>query len=433
MGPASPLAARSMDQLAAASVEAFDKGNIPLAEIMCRAIVERWKPSVNTLNLMGRIAAALGEHETAIAWYRRALEMNPYFKPVTRNLKESERLLPTMGGEGTDAWRRERLAAGQPSGHLIIKAWGHGFWSDVNQALGHLLTAEITGRVPVMDWGPNSLFGRPGTANAWELYFQPVSGVRPQDLAGAPGLFPPKWNAANIGTGHVDTWNGDWSRMTGLLMLNRPEGVAVVDFQTSAAGLTPWIPRGHAMHGRSSMEVYRYLSAKYLRPQPDIASEVEAFWREHLAGSPTIAVHLRGSDKISEVVNLGVLTADLERRLQDALGAQRDARIFLLTDATTTLDRYRAAYGKRLVATECRRTTVVQGLHFAPDLPADRRRLGIEVLKDALLAARCDRFFGLAPSAVSALIETLKDWKPGACTLLGRNYHTTAFPEIFMR
>jgi hypothetical protein len=40
-----------------------------------------------------------------------------------------------------------------PDGHaryLLIKAWGFGFWADLDHVLGALLLADLTRRVPVV-------------------------------------------------------------------------------------------------------------------------------------------------------------------------------------------------------------------------------------------------------------------------------------------
>ena len=91
--------------------------------------------------------------------------------------------------------RLPSLQAGRDK-FLLIKAWGFGFWSDMDHVLGGLLLAEITGRMPVVHWGRNSLFSDDPARNAFDEFFEPVSAMRIDDLIRADfTYFPPKWSA----------------------------------------------------------------------------------------------------------------------------------------------------------------------------------------------------------------------------------------------
>ena len=81
-----------------------------------------------------------------------------------------------------------------------IKSWGFGFWPNVSQVLGALLLAEATGRVPLVHWGRNSLFGDGSARDAFGHYFEPVSNVTLEDLATIPdaNCFPPKMKPAEF-------------------------------------------------------------------------------------------------------------------------------------------------------------------------------------------------------------------------------------------
>ncbi|MGA1709267.1 MAG: hypothetical protein ACO4CI_11335, partial [Phycisphaerales bacterium] len=56
--------------------------------------------------------------------------------------------------------------------------------------------------------------------------------------------------------------------------------------------------------------------------------------------------------------------------------------------------------------------------------------LGREVLVDALVAARCEWFIGNGQSNVAAMIECLKDWPAGRCTLVRPSLF--ARPNLFL-
>ena len=162
----------------------------------------------------------------------------------------------------------ELAAQNRADRFLLIKSWGYGFWSDVFHVLGQLLLAEISGRIPVVHWGDNCLFGDGSGANAFEFFFEPVSVVGIGDIQGRGfSYWPPKWCEDNILDGEINKRSGSFSRQAGLYLLGRPEDVVVADFFTQALELIPWIPEGHHLCGMSIDGLYKYSINKYLRPR----------------------------------------------------------------------------------------------------------------------------------------------------------------------
>src|SRR5438105_9423414 len=100
---------------------------------------------------------------------------------------------------------------------LLIKAWGCGFWSDMNHVFGSLLLAEITGRTPVTHWGSNSLFRDETGSDAFRLYFEPVSSFDIEYLTAIrrATFFPAKWSRSTLRRENVAKWEGPDSRLSG--------------------------------------------------------------------------------------------------------------------------------------------------------------------------------------------------------------------------
>ena len=142
-------------------------------------------------------------------------------------------------------------------------------------------------------------------------------------------------------------------------------------------------------------------------------NEVEAFHRDHIAGRPTVAVHVRGLDKGGEAGPMPTLRDYFT--VMDRVPAAW--RIFLLSDDERAVAAFRERYGERIVCTPSQRGSGDIGLHYRPS--SDRIRLGREVMVDVYLALRCDRFFGMGWSNVSSIIAMLKPWARGACALQG--------------
>src|SRR5262249_51225321 len=152
--------------------------------------------------------------------------------------------------------------------HLLIKAWGAGFWSDVDHVLGSLLLAEMTGRTPVVRWGARSLFAEPHDADAWGVYFEPVSAAKPEELTGRGFSYvPAKWNDRSLASDGLNLFRGPGSRLGALHFLNRPEDVAVCDFHVGIRSILPWLRPGHRLHGVPIEEVYRDLLRRHVRPR----------------------------------------------------------------------------------------------------------------------------------------------------------------------
>jgi protein O-GlcNAc transferase len=403
-----------MQQLLDFAMRAVAAGNFAAAEIACRDLLDFEPRDAAALHLLGFIAAKVGARDPSIAYFQAALDIEPENDRIRENLAAARNMqLPPPP-------RHDR--------YLLIKSWGFGFWADMVQVLGSLLLAEATGRIPVTYWGADSLFSDKSGQDAFTHYFEPVSGVSLQQLVGMrnASFFPPRWNSGNLIQTGVSKWEGKGSRAGAVYFLNRAETIAVSDFHIGAIDVAPWLPASHPMHGKALEEIYRYLTTQYLRPHADVMAACNAFFDSHLAGAPFVAVHMRGSDKSLEDTDLQAT----HRALLSALnGVDPSWRIFLMTDDTHCLAQMKQIYGPRLVATDCQRTGTTEGVHYRPD--TDPVRAGREVMVDTYLALRAERFIGNGLSNISAMIAMMKQWEPGACTLIGRSHLTQRHLRLY--
>jgi hypothetical protein len=353
-----------------------------------------------------------GRRDVAELYARGALETDPRNAAARRLLDELARALRWPG----------RFAAPPAAGprYLLIREWAQGFWSDVDHVLGMCLLAEIAGRIPVVWWGAQSRFAPAGAGNAWEQFFEPVSRAAVADLAPLR-RFPAKWQGQPLQGPIRNRWTGDGSRLVGLELLDRDDEVVVSDFHTGMKALLPWLPPAHPLAGASLQDAYRSLVRKYLRPRAEILAEVDRFAAAHFGGRPLVGVHVRGSDKVEEVSDLEGILARYFERLDARLRARPGAGIFLLTDDERVRAVYEQRYAARLVTTPCTRSRSNVGVHYLAD--RDPARIGVEVMVDTYLAARCGEFIGLGYSNVSLFVSYLKAWPPGSCDLLDANAH----------
>jgi hypothetical protein len=395
-------------------MQALAAGNFAAAEIACRELLDRAPRDAAALHMLGYIATQAGMRDVAIAYFQSALEIEPDNERIRENLLAVQNRPPLVSPRGAR--------------YLLIKGWGFGFWADMAHVLGSLLLAEITGRTPLVYWGSESLFGDKSERDAFTHYFEPVSAVPLQQLAGMQNssFFPPRWNEANLTRSGIDKWEGKGSRAGAVFFLNRPETIAVSDFNIGVVHVMPWIPQSHALHGKSLEEIHRYLTAKYLRPRPDILAACDAFFEAHLAGGPFVALHMRGSDKAIEDPDLETTNRELLAALD---AADPSWPVFLMTDDAQCLARMKNTYGRRIVATNCQRTDTEEGVHYLKTV--DPVKAGREIMIDAYLALRAARFIGNGRSNVSAMIAVMKDWAPDALALIGRSILTERNLRIY--
>lgn len=381
-------------------------GLVTPAELICRYLGDRGERTARVSRTLGEIALRIGQPAVAAREFGAAIGMGDGSRAARIGLVKAQ--------EGA------RLDAGAGTGErfLLIKAWGYGFWSDVSHLLGQLLLAEITGRIPVVHWGGNSLFSDDPASNAFDNFFEPVSGYTAHDLAhGRRGYYPPKWHAENLARATLNQMEGPWSRCSSLHALERAEEVVVSDFHHAVHDLAPWIPAGHPLHGLSTEELCLYLFGRYLKVKPWIAAKAEAFFRQKIAGRVHLALHVRGGDKGGEDPCLDRLNALYHPEIERYLLREPQAGLFLMTDDRQILSDYRARYPDRVIQTGATRTETAQGVHYQQH--ASRYRLGEEVIVDTLLALRCEGFIGNGLSNVSLAVAQMKPWAPGSCRLFG--------------
>lgn len=404
-GPVTPVIAdaKTPARLALAR-DCLEQGNYPAADILCRLILDDAPRCAAAWSLLGAVAMRLRAFEHARGYYRTALDCGA--ADAARGLDQA-----------TDAAGRPRPI--DAPRYLLIKSWAAGFWSDVSHVLGGLLLAEMTGRVPVVHWGPNCLFGDGSGRDAFTFFFRPIGTTTVHDLmtlAGPTSFFPGKWNAANLLAEDNAKWTGADSLMGGVHFLNRPETVAVADFHLSVAALAPWIAGTDPLAGLSLEALHRYLIDKYLHPVEAIVSAAGAFVAEHFGSNRFVAAHIRGADKILEFARLPAATEAVLRYL-DAVPPQ--LRLFVMTDDQAVATRVRARYGARVALSDSRRSDGAQGVHLAP--AADGRRLGMEVMLDVYVALRSLAFVGIGSSNPSSMIALMKPWPNTSCKLIGRS------------
>lgn len=298
---------------------------------------------------------------------------------------------------------------------LLIKAFGAGFWCDMEHVAGGLLIAEMTGRIPCIYWGKNSLYGGSDNVNAFEQFFLPVSDHAIHDLMRQDyTVCPDMWNGHNLIAEETQQYIRAW-RYPLEVMLSKQENVLVIGWAPLHL-IQPWLQYPHPAVGFGWEGIYRYIFEKYIRLQPHIARETDDFYAVHMFNKHILAVHVRISDKITEVKNIHQINKLYYEEIEKYLSRNPSSFIFLLTESAKILNEYKELFKERLLYTECQRTDDDRPIFFKDG--TNKIRMGIEVLTDVYLAIRCDAFIGNAYSNVSNAVARLKLWPTDSIKLL---------------
>ncbi|MEB2628199.1 O-fucosyltransferase family protein [Peribacillus frigoritolerans] len=304
---------------------------------------------------------------------------------------------------------------------LLIKSWSCGFWSAMEHVSGALLMAELTGRIPVVFWGADSLYASeaPLIKDAFTMYYQPISQYTIDDVEKENFMYYPfRWNKSNLrfpGEVHLT----DLDNVPDLF--SRPENVLVSSIHTGIHYFQHLIKENHPVYGLDFHDKHRYIFRKYFKLQPYLSDEIEKFYNENMKDKhPVLGVHVRGNDKIVERPHLNQLNAAYFSEIDKYLEINPSASIFLLTDSESILEKYKVLYGNKVIHTDSIRTeseSVYESVHVG--LPhCSKRQKGIDIVKDTYLATKCDHFIGASYSNVSLAIYRLKEWPKGTITLM---------------
>ena len=338
-----------------------------------------------------------------------------FFDQARRHMEAARQLIQPSD-------RRERF--------LVIRAWGAGFWADVLHTIHGLALAEASGRTPIVHWGLECRYRRAGIENAWPLYFEPVS---PHTIATAEveglSIFPPKWTGTNLRALRVNKDDGEWSSLSGLYLLNRPEHITVFDFFTELEDLAPWFAPGHPLATDTEAELGR-LYRRHLRLTHDLEEELDRAEAAMIGRRPTIAIHYRTQSYqkiMTETPDRKGLGPELFAKAVDRyLASHPDAGVYLTTDFTPAVIYFRERYRDRLSCREVTRVARVEEQSVELQQRHDGVTLAREVLIDTFLATRCDAFVGDSASGLSQAIAKLKDWLPESVTLFRPGYAAPA-------
>ncbi|MGB8468314.1 MAG: hypothetical protein WCE21_04875 [Candidatus Babeliales bacterium] len=249
--------------------------------------------------------------------------------------------------------------ASSAHGTHVIGSRSAGFFSDFLLALNHLIWCERNNITPIVYWDHNSLYYSPKgyhhATNAWEYYFEPVSTV--------------PYNPKEI------IHNG----------YSAPDNTTII---TGKGNFTAhFLPEVR-------QEVYQ-LMQKYIHVKSVVQKKVDAFYKKHMEGKPTVGVHIRRTDNY---ISIHVGLEEYIKRLQDFPNHQ----ILVCTDDYQALAYMKEKFGKRVIYCNVYRSHDGSPVHHHGK--HSKPLLGEEILMEVLLLARCDLFVHAISNVVCGVL-----------------------------
>lgn len=309
----------------------------------------------------------------------------------------------------------------QTNRFLLIKSLGKSIWADVDHVICQILAAELTNRIPVVYWGMESLYSESIATNAYEFFFEPVSGFTVHDII-RPGysFYPPTWNSENILAEDSDRFKMEYRDLKSLMKSDA--NIVVSDIYYPLSSILLWANRSHWSFGKTPYQVYRYLFDKYLKPKAEVKREIKKYINtnpDFRDEKPILGVHCRSNAIVNEVAQLYDLNELYKPYIWHYIVRYNVRHIFLITDSNKILKEYKKLYGVNgmLLYSDSKKRPLKERIPtYLQDYP-NKRHKGvelikdtIEVIKDTYLAAQCDFFIGNGYSNLSNTVMRLKDW-----------------------
>lgn len=309
----------------------------------------------------------------------------------------------------------------QMNRYLLIKSLGKSIWADVDHVMCQLLAAELTNRIPVVYWGMESLYSESIATNAYELFFEPVSGFTVNEII-RPGysFYPPTWNSENILAEDSDRFKMEYRDLKSLMRSDA--NIVVSDIYYPLSSILSWTNRSHWSFGKTPYQVYRTLFDKYLKLKPEVKREIKKYINttpDFRDEKPILGVHCLSNAIVHEVAQIYDLNEFYKPYIWQFIVRYNIRHVFLITDSNKILKQYKKLYGVNgmLLYTDSKKRPLKERIPtYLLDNP-NKRHKGvelikdtIEVIKDTYLASQCDFFIGSGYSNLSNTVMRLKDW-----------------------
>jgi hypothetical protein len=249
------------------------------------------------------------------------------------------------GGEINPSQRRpgEALMPPTQTRYLLVKAKG-GFGNRILSAVTGILLAEVTGRIPVIDWRDGEYLDR--GVNAYPLLFDDPVNVEAAAFDNRSDVKPSLW------AGHLSEHPTDLiqrlfpnDHSNPFIYRKLSIDLARPAAETALAVFWSYLPKMERIRRQvSALPAYRGLSAgeitqdalsRYFTPNSRVRARLERVLTTE--GRPVIGVHIRYTDRKVSLARIITEVTRLRKRMPHA-------PIFLATDNQRVQDSFRAQF-----------------------------------------------------------------------------------------
>ncbi len=279
---------------------------------------------------------------------------------------------------------------------LLICERDVGLFSLIQQVIANIPRALAEDRIPIVLFGASCSYyipeGFQDRDTVWEYFFEPVDAATP--AASIPTDIVariPETRLLEMGIGHqID---------------NSYYASAHFGDHPDLAGKTLTIPWEWDDPTTTLRRTTAPIVDQYIRPRAYLTEKVERFYAEHLAGKPLIGVQIRGTDAVSQAETRAFRSGSLRPHayiaaVERLLTKMPNARIFVATDAESSLAFMKEHFGNRVVAYDSLRQQSEKSAGRGPQgclmpayiagKPDAAARNGEEAILEYLLLCRSD-------------------------------------------
>lgn len=268
----------------------------------------------------------------------------------------------------------------------------YGFFADFLYTLNHLEFCIAHGKTPVVCWGNDSSYFSPdgynGSKNAWEYYFEPVSGavLRKGDQFYRQNYYPRSNNFSTLWwyCQYIDNkYKLSPEEQRAFKPVADHEKIYLSEkFDYQRAQKYP-VGQYHLYDPVFRKMVKEQIIDRFIHIKPVIQKRIQDFYVTHMAGKKTIGIHLRGNFLYGEVLPVPLEAIFAEANQYADLGYQ----FFIATDQYPLIDEAKKNLRGKVLFCECQRfekTTSPDGsFKLAP-------QLGEDILVEMFLLSQTD-------------------------------------------
>lgn len=236
---------------------------------------------------------------------------------------------------------------------------GRGFFAMFLTVLENLQHCEKKGYIFIPDWKDTSYSEIAHGYNAWDYYFEPLSG-----------------------------YSLEQAEITGNKIIR-------VRWDKSQFEMKPIKINDRLLTKR---ETYNYYIKKYIKIRPEITKKVDDFFNENMKGHNILGVHIRRTDKFfCTSVPLGGYPVSDEKIIENIdryIEKNPSCKIFIATDDKNIFEKMKKLYKNKVMSWDSIRssdgTPVHKGILGKELQGVSNYKKGEDALIDCLLLSRCD-------------------------------------------